>query len=113
MDQHREFNRETWAALKEFGVVPGSPLTIDAFFYCPDESAAQALASELGSNGWRTDVGSQRTGLLRRRVLWVVEAQYELPAAGLEQFDAMTDELGRLAAAHGAEFDGWGAHAPG
>lgn len=109
----RELNRQTWRGLQEHGVVAGQELAVDAFFFAPDERSARALVADLRGSGWTATARSHRHGVLRRRTTWAVEATRALPAVDLPALDAMVDLLARHADEHGAEFDGWGAEAPG
>ena len=45
MNDHREFNRETWVALQQYGVGAGTSLTVDAYFFRADQRSAKALAA--------------------------------------------------------------------
>ncbi len=107
-----EMNRETWAALRDADVAAGQTLGVDAFFFAPDEASATALASDLASLGWRTDLHASTQGLLKKRTLWSVQGSRVTTATGVAVFDRMVGELDGLAQRHGAEFDGWGAEAP-
>lgn len=113
VEEQQALNRGTWTALQEHGVSAGDPLTVDAFFSCPNEGASVALAADLDSDGWEADADSRKEGFLRRRTTWSVRATRRFPAVDLPVLDGMVEVLVRLAAEHEAEFDGWGAEAPG
>jgi len=108
-----EMDRQTWAALREQGVVPGSDLGVDAFFFAPAQAAAEQLAADLESLGWTVAVSSPRQGLLKRRSLWALQASRVFRDIHLQTLDEMVTSLQVEAARHGAEFDGWGAEVPG
>lgn len=108
-----ETNRDTWVALQEHGVVPGSELGVDAFFFADTEASAESVAAGLRHLGWVVAVSTSRRGLLRRRTLWAVEASRSIGGVSLDVLDEMVTSLEALAEQHGAEFDGWGAQAPG
>lgn len=109
----RDLNRETWAALQGEGFTPGSSLEVEAFFYSTSEESASGLARELGSRGWSVSLSATRRGILRRRWEWGVTATRTVVEVDAAALDAMVDELEDLAAAHGSDFDGWGAELPG
>ena len=113
VEQQRALNRGTWAALQDAGVSPGDPLTVDAFFFAPDQTSSGALSADLESDGWDAETRSQKAGLLRRRSTWSVQATRLIASVDLPELDAMVEVLVRRADEHGAEFDGWGAEAPG
>jgi hypothetical protein len=107
--QQQARNRETWARLQEAGVRVGDPLTVDAYFVAPDESASDSLAADLRTDGWFAETHSHREGYLRRRTIWSLQASRRLPAVDLPALDDMVELLVRRAGENGAEFDGWGA----
>jgi hypothetical protein len=45
-------NRGTWESLQDAGVVAGEPLTVDAYFFAPDESSSASLVAGLQADGW-------------------------------------------------------------
>ncbi len=79
-----EMNRETWAALRDADVAAGQTLGVDAFFFAPDEASATALASDLASLGWRTDLHASTQGLLKKRTLWSVQGSRVTTATGVD-----------------------------
>lgn len=113
VEQQQAMNRRTWAALRDAGVSPGDPLTLDAFFFAPDERSSASLAADLRSDGWVVETSSQQAGVLRRRRIWSVRATRQVTSVDLPDLDSMVEVLVRRADEHGAEFDGWGAEAPG
>lgn len=113
VEHQQALNRGTWAALQDAGVNPGDPLTIDAFFFAPDEASSVALSTDLQRDGWDAETRSQKAGLLRRRTSWSVEATRRIASVDLPELDGMVEVLVRRAREHRAEFDGWGAEAPG
>lgn len=112
LDQQLQMNRQTWAQLNALGVSPGDSITVAAFFFAPDERAAEQLAGALTRAGWTSHVGSLRTGLLRRRTSWAVEASSVVAAVDLARLDALVTELDAAAKQHHAVFDGWGTELP-
>ncbi len=106
-------NRKTWTALQDHGVSAGDPLTVDAFFFAPEETSSVSLAADLRTDGWNAEAHAQKEGLLRRRTTWSVQATRRIASVGLPALDGMVEILVRRAHEHGAEFDGWGAEAPG
>jgi hypothetical protein len=108
-----QMNRQTWEALQEQGVVPGSELAVDAFFFADLEETAGQLAAGLRGLGWTVETAASRQGLLRRRTLWSLQAHRVLGDISLQVLDDMVTSLDAEAARYGAEFDGWGAEAPG
>lgn len=106
-------NRQTWEALQAQGVVPGSGLGVDAFFFADREEAAGQLAAGLQDLGWAVETAASRHGLLRRRTLWSLQAHRVFTDISLQVLDNMVTSLEAEGARHGAEFDGWGAEAPG
>ncbi len=113
VEHQQALNRGTWAALRDAGVSPGDPLTVDAFFFAPDETSSVSLSADLQRDGWGAEVRSHKAGLLRRRITWSVQATRRIPSVDLPELDSMVEVLVRRAGEHGAEFDGWGAEAPG
>lgn len=113
VEHQQALNRGTWAALQDAGVSPGDPLTIDAFFFAPDGTSSVALSADLQRDGWEAETRSQKAGLLRRRTTWSVHATRRLTSVDLPELDGMVEVLVRRAEERGAEFDGWGAEAPG
>ncbi len=113
VEHEQALNRGTWTALQDRGVSAGDPLTVDAFFFAPDEPSSVSLAADLRSDGWKAAVHAQKEGLLRRRTTWAVQASKQIAAVDLPALDRMVEVLMRRAHGHGAEFDGWGAEAPG
>ncbi len=109
VEQQQALNRGTWAALQYAGVSPGDPLTVDAFFFAPDEASSVSLAADLRTDGWKAGVHSQKEGLLRRRTTWSVQATGRIASVDLPKLDGMVEVPMRRADEHGAEFDGWGA----
>lgn len=107
-----EMNREIWAALQDAGVTDGETVAVDAFFFAPDEPAARALASDLASSGWRTNVQTSQQGLFKKRTSWAVQGSKAVSATAVDVLDRMVEELDGRAQGHGAEFDGWGAEVP-
>lgn len=74
--------------------------------------AATQLAKELSAAGWDSQVSSAKTGLLRRKVSWDVQASRLVSSVDLGTLDALVMELDGAAARHDSEFDGWGAELP-
>ena len=87
VEQQQTLNRGTWTALQEHGVSDGDPLTVDAFFFAPDETASVAQAVDLRSDGWNAEAHSQQEGLLRRRIAWSVQATRRLPSVDLSALE--------------------------
>lgn len=112
LDHQLQMNRQTWAQLNELGVSPGDSITVEAFFFAPAEQAAAQLSGDLTRAGWMSQVSSSRTGLLRRRISWGVEASSVVSAVDLAKLDALVTELDAAAKQHIAVFDGWGTELP-
>ncbi|MCA1783846.1 MAG: ribonuclease E inhibitor RraB [Dermatophilaceae bacterium] len=112
LDDQLQKNRETWSQLTEQGVRPGDAINVDAFFFAPHEEAATQLAEALSAAGWESQVSSSKTGLLRRKVSWDVQASRLVSGVDLGRLDALVTELEAAAAAHDSEFDGWGTELP-
>lgn len=103
-------NRSTWAALQQAGFVPGTPLTVESFFFATNEANALALEGALKARGWHTRVSSaSKGGLFKKRVEWMVVSTHSLDDVQLDVLDAMVDDLEALASTHHSDFDGWGA----
>jgi hypothetical protein len=51
--------------------------------------------------------------VFRKRVEWSVEGSHTLDGVELDGLDAVGDALEAIAAAHGSQFDGWGAEVGG
>jgi hypothetical protein len=101
----------SWQALREHGVVDGTPLRLDFFYIAPNRAAAESLASALdGQDGYTAQVSGQRHGL--RRTWTVVGATPTIPMT----HDRLDDWVGEMIEAgmdHGdCDFDGWGAETP-
>lgn len=109
----RDLNQQLWETLKDHGVEPGSSLDVEIFFFSPTEDAATALADDLSAQGWTARPTSTTRGLFRKRVEWSVAGSRTVDAVELAGLDAMVDALEAIAAAHGSEFDGWGAEVGG
>ena len=83
-----------------------------AFFFGAHEEAAKQLANALSAAGWESQVSSSKTGLLRRKVSWDVQASRLVSRVDLGRLDALVTELGAAAERHDSEFDGWGTQLP-
>ena len=112
LDEQLQKNRDTWAQLNELGVRPGDDLSIDAFFFAPNQEAAGRLAAALSAAGWDSQVSSSTSGLLRRKVDWDVQASRFVSGVDLDRLDALVTEIEAAAHEHDSEFDGWGAQLP-
>jgi regulator of RNase E activity RraB len=112
LEDQLQKNRETWSQLNELGVRPGDALSVDAFFFAPHEEAAKQLAEALAAAGWESQVSSSKTGLLRRKVSWDVQASKLVAGVDLDRLDALVTELEAVAEQHDSEFDGWGTELP-
>lgn len=110
----RELDAQTWAALVEHGMGDGAALEVESFFYTADEAGARGLAAALVAAGESAAVDSsqERSGLFRKRTTWSVRSTVTVPAASLSAVQEHSATMLRLADAHGAEFDGWGAAVP-
>lgn len=112
LDFQLKKNRETWGKLKDLGVSPGDNLTVDAYFVAPQAEAAEQLAEALVAAGWESQVFPYKSGLLRRKVNWGVQASRLVLGVELGSLDALVTELDATAVRHDAEFDGWGTELP-
>ena len=112
LDEQLQKNRGTWAQLNELGVRPGDALSIDAFFFAPHQEAAGRLAAALAAAGWESQVSSSKSGLLRRRINWDVQASRLVSGVDLDRLDALVTELEATAEKHDSKFDGWGTELP-
>ena len=114
LDEARRHDALTWEALLEHGLVPGGALTVDSFFDAGGEAPAGALAQALREAGSTASAESyqERAGLFRKRTVWSVQSSAVLPAASLEAVIDHSERMIRIAAEHGAQYDGWGAQIP-
>lgn len=112
LDDQLQMNRTTWSQLNDKGVRAGDALAIEAFFYAPDEGAANSLVATLEGRGWAVQLEQSTTGFMRKKVHWSAEASKKLPAVDLAALDALVRELDAAASRHGAKFDGWGTELP-
>ena len=114
LTEAREHDALTWTALLDNGMVEGSPLEVDTFFYADDEPAARSLGSALTGVGASVAVEphQERAGLFRKRTIWSVQSTTAIAAASLPALLEHSDRMIRLAAASGADYDGWGAQVP-
>jgi hypothetical protein len=69
------------------------------FLYFSDLSTADAAAADLRARGFQCDVRESGT-----REEWLVLVRHETTA---EEIEEIRDQLERVAAAHGGEYDGW------
>jgi regulator of RNase E activity RraB len=107
-------NLQVWQQLQQHGVTPGTLLTPDAHFWARTGAEAEELAVHLRDGlGYRVEVDVIKQGLLRRRHVWSVQGTTPPRTLNPDAIDAWTDEMVEVAAAHGAEFDGWGTEVPG
>jgi hypothetical protein len=100
-----EMNAESWRALQAHGVVAGTPLRVDFFFYTRSPAGAKALAQELRS-GYGYEAEARR-----ERGTWKVLGRTPPTPVSHEWLDAWVEAMVRTGAQHAAEFDGWGAAA--
>ena len=79
-----------------------TPRPVDHFLYFRSKAEADAAATELLDQGFRTKVS--RKGFHD----WLLEAQNESDVE-LETVDALSDWMFAFAGRHGGIYDGWGA----
>jgi hypothetical protein len=77
---------------------------VDYFFVMPNESSAKAIAAELASAGFAV----QQIGIPPKQKTWEVHVQ-RLQLVQVEDMQATTIALTKLARKYGGDYDGWGA----
>jgi regulator of RNase E activity RraB len=95
-------------ALHEHGVDLSRPARVDHFFFAKKESDARAIGAALEQRSFDVDVQPAADG----SDMWTVEAVHDVIVRP-DTISAITASLNQLAAAHDAEYDGWGTAGPG
>jgi hypothetical protein len=115
LTEAREHDALTWTALMDNGMVDGSSLDVDTFFYADNEPSARALASALGRAGHPASVEAhqERSGLFRKKTIWSVQSTATITAASLDSVSDHSERMIRVAEDTAARYDGWGAQVPG
>lgn len=98
----------TLAQFRRIGVGPAAPLSLDFLFYTPDQGGAHRLTQDLLGMGYTAAYGSTYA---QRDLFQISGATPPIEMADGVVMD-WVERMCDLGAAHGCEFDGWGAAAP-
>ena len=101
---HAARNRELVTLIVKKGADPTARRTIDLHFWAPDELSARRLIEALREFGLDKVVSNQTEA---DASVWNVEGQI-LASVDYVVAELFVERLVTLAAAHEADFDGWG-----
>lgn len=101
---HEARNRSLLDRIRELGASLDAPRTIDLFFWAPSQEAAGLLVERLLERGF-AELAATPPG--DADDTWAVQGRLWESATRVGGSD-LTEDLVRLAAALGAEYDGWG-----
>lgn len=103
-------NEQTWNALQQHGVVPGTTeIRLDFSYTALSRDAALALQALLREEtGYDVEVRSNGS-LFRRR--WTIEGRTQPTALSADILDQWVEWMVTVGARTECDFDGWGAEA--
>lgn len=99
----KDKNAQILEIMTQNGVAIGEMRILDFFFYTKNKKAAHALRDDLIAKGYKAGLNKQ--GWFRPT--WSVIGQAPVQAA-LEHINTFCDDMWKMGATRGVEFDGWG-----
>ncbi len=107
-----EMNQQTWTTLQEHGVDENTRLRLEFFYFAPDRSGGEALASFLrDETDCEVEVTSKREGILAKTLMVIGKTQPT--TVSLDILNEWVRSMVLAGAEKGpCEFDGWGAEVP-
>jgi hypothetical protein len=110
--QQLAMNKQSWAALQEYGVTDESELRLDFFYVAPSQAEAEGLRTFIeAETDYDVRVGSQGGGFMKKKT-WLVTGTTQPTKVTQEILDEWVAWMVAAGFEHGGcEFDGWGAQA--